>query len=749
MNNTAMNISEVARLKPGQYSPQVILIAVAALVFSFLAVLVYEALHVPALGVSFTRDLNGTENVAGNGDDKAKGPAPGLLVESVQNPALQDQLSPGDRIVAVYVGSQRVELNQDTLIADIDGLASFDRFNLFLDEQQALYDMLQSDQVTLVTADGKTLQVQPLQSRHLSVIPWQSWVLYFFALVALFIGIAVWIYRRDEIATRLLALSGVGYALCMLTVGTYSERELMLPADFFQTISAINHLGAQLFAYAIFALIWIYPEPLGDRRVVYGILGFTLLDWLGRTLQIIEWPINTYVMHFIIPCVLGTACAVLQWRRAKDKPIERAIVGWMLLSVVVTTQLTFLLYTIPIVFGGDPWISLWSAAGLLLCLYLGLAMGVARYRLFDLDRWWFAIWVWFFSGAFVICADLALIVFMNMNPLGALSVAILVVGWVYFPIRQWMVQRYLGDGRQRMENFLPEFIHRFFGSRNYAELHEQWLELLRRILKPLTIEVSDQPLREVNLVNNGMEIVAPSIDQQQTLRIVGREYGKALFSNQDLRLVRGLYTLVYQSAELRKKQDQAVHVERERIMRDLHDDVGAKLLSLVHNARSAKNQELAKSALTTLREAIYSLQDRDPILLENALADWRAELQERLEMADVEIIWSQPDSLPEVLLDNHQWVNWGRILREAVTNALKHAHPDLVMVDIECDDREMRLKVFNDGSNLPLKDWVAGTGITNIKRRVSELGGVAHWGMQTQDFTKGVLLSVACPFEKK
>ena len=90
-------------------------------------------------------------------------------------------------------------------------------------------------------------------------------------------------------------------------------------------------------------------------------------------------------------------------------------------------------------------------------------------------------------------------------------------------------------------------------------------------------------------------------------------------------------------------------------MRDLHDDVGAKLLSLVHHAKSSKNQELAKSALTTLREAIYTLQDREPILLENALADWRAELQERLEIADVEVIWSQPDRLPEIFLDNHQW----------------------------------------------------------------------------------------------
>ena len=122
-------------------------------------------------------------------------------------------------------------------------------------------------------------------------------------------------------------------------------------------------------------------------------------------------------------------------------------------------------------------------------------------------------------------------------------------------------------------------------------------------------------------------------------------------------------------------------------------------------------------------------------------------MQERLEVVDVDIIWSQPDELPKLCLVNHQQVNLGRILREAVTNALKLARPDLVMVDIICEDGQLCLKVFNDGSNLPLQDWVAGTGITNIKRRVNELGGQANWSMQIQDFTKGVLLTIDCPLD--
>ena len=735
MNTPELAVYKAGLLRLDRYSPQAIMLGIAVVALSFIVLLVYEVLDVPALGLQF---------------DRTADPAfPGIEVQTIYHPQLKQYLEPGDRLLSLASpdGSKKIQLLQQDLLPDTDSLASFARYNAFLDRQTELYELMQSPTLMVQLGDGREMLIEPLSHRSLNSVPWRSWVLYGVGLVALFIGLAVWLYRRSELATLLLAISGVGYALCMFTVGAYSERELMLSAGFFRYATAINQLGAQLFSYALFALIWVYPEPLGNKKIVYFILGFTLFDWLGRVFQLVEWPINTYSLHFVLPCTLGTLSALMQWHRARKKTIERAIVGWMLLSVIVTTQLTFLLYTVPLGFNGEPLISLWSAAALLLCLYLGMAMGVMRYRLFDLDRWWFSIWVWFFSGAFVICVDLALIFLMNLSPFGALNLAILIAGWVYFPIRQWMIQRYLGDGKQRMENILPEFIHRFFGSKNYAELHEQWLELLRRTLQPLNIEVIDQPLHEVKLAKNGLEIMVPSVDQQQCLRIMGREHGKVLFSNQDLLLIQSLYTLVHQSGQLRKKQDQAVTVERERIMRDLHDDVGAKLLSLVHNAKTTTNQELAKSALTTLREAIYSLQDRDPILLADALADWRAELKERLEMADVEVIWSQPDHLPSVYLDNHQWVNWGRILREAVTNALKHSRPDLIMVDILAIDAQLKLKVFNDGASLPLQDWVAGTGITNIKRRVDELGGTASWNMQTLDFTKGVLLTVTCPID--
>lgn len=720
-------------LKAGQMSPQIALILVGTFLFGFLAYLMFYSLNVPTLGVVFSELKDGEKQ--------------GLVVERIHSESVAG-LSVGDHIVGLRKGNLYLPITAETITIDTDSLATFERYNRFLDDQDQLLQLLSEQQLLLVKADGSEVIVEPLSQRSILTFPWQTLIQYLFSLTAIFIGVAVWVFRRDEMATRLLALSGFGYAMCILTVATYSERELALDAGFFRSATAINQLGAQLFAYCICALMWFYPEPLGPKKYGYAIVGFTLIDWLGRTTQIVEWPINAFVTHFIIPCILGTVFAVKQWKRSKDKPLERAIVGWMLISVVVTTQLTFLLYTIPIVLGGEPWLSLWTAAGLLLCLYLGLAMGVARYRLFDLDRWWFAIWVWFFSGIFVIAVDLALIAIMNMSPMGALSVALLVIGWVYFPIRQWMVRRYLGDGRRQLESFLPEFIHRFFGSRNYAELHEQWVALISRILKPLTIELIDKPLDQVQMADEGMMILSPSVDREKTLKIVGRENGKALFSQQDLDLVTNLYNLVYQSAELRKKQDQAVAIERERIMRDLHDDVGAKLLSLVHHAQTPKNQELAKSALTTLREAIYSLQERDPILLENALADWRAELQDRLEGTEVDIIWTQPDELPEICLDNHQWVNLGRIIREAVTNALKHANPDLVIVDIISEGNELILKVFNDGTNLPMQDWVAGTGITNIKRRVGELGGQAHWGMETQDFTKGVLVTVNCPLQE-
>ena len=70
--------------------------------------------------------------------------------------------------------------------------------------------------------------------------------------------------------------------------------------------------------------------------------------------------------------------------------------------------------------------------------------------------------------------------------------------------------------------------------------------------------------------------------------------------------------------------EQVTEKERKRIAADLHDDLGAKLLTIVHTSESERISTLAREALEEMRLSVRGLTGK-PVRLADALADWRAE----------------------------------------------------------------------------------------------------------------------------
>jgi signal transduction histidine kinase len=78
-----------------------------------------------------------------------------------------------------------------------------------------------------------------------------------------------------------------------------------------------------------------------------------------------------------------------------------------------------------------------------------------------------------------------------------------------------------------------------------------------------------------------------------------------------------------QLAEL--KVEQVTERERKRIAADLHDDLGAKLLTIVHTSESDRISTLAREALEEMRLSVRGLTGK-AVRLADALGDWRAEV---------------------------------------------------------------------------------------------------------------------------
>ncbi len=177
-----------------------------------------------------------------------------------------------------------------------------------------------------------------------------------------------------------------------------------------------------------------------------------------------------------------------------------------------------------------------------------------------------------------------------------------------------------------------------------------------------------------------------------------------------------------QMAELRVEQ--VTERERKRIAGDLHDDLGAKLLTIVHTSESERISTLAREALEEMRLSVRGLTGK-PVRLADALGDWRAEVISRLAQAGIEGSWEAPEELTHTL-SARAYVQTTRILREATSNIIKHSGAINCAVTAGIADGDFQLVVKDDGNGI--SDQVDGRldrghGLASMKNRAKQLQG--------------------------
>lgn len=180
-----------------------------------------------------------------------------------------------------------------------------------------------------------------------------------------------------------------------------------------------------------------------------------------------------------------------------------------------------------------------------------------------------------------------------------------------------------------------------------------------------------------------------------------------------------------QIAELRAEQ--VAEKERKRIASDLHDDLGAKLLTIVHTSDNDRISSLAREALDEMRLSVRGLTGR-PMVLSDALADWRAEVVSRLRQAGIECEWRNPHDIIEEPLSSRTYVQTTRILREAVSNIIKHSGASHVVIsaEVHLDLHDFVLVIQDNGRGIPMEldgRLDRGHGMTSMKHRAKQLNG--------------------------
>lgn len=192
-----------------------------------------------------------------------------------------------------------------------------------------------------------------------------------------------------------------------------------------------------------------------------------------------------------------------------------------------------------------------------------------------------------------------------------------------------------------------------------------------------------------------------------------------------------------QAADVRNQRLLAAADERTRLLADLHDDIGAKLLTLVHAVQQPELADLARAVVQDFRDVV-SRSNQDACTLLQALGQIREETGHRLDTAGSTLDWQQDERLPDPALDEAQVLHLFRISREAVTNALRHGHATHIRIRAQAVGASLLLDVTDNGPGFAPQHH-EGRGTVSMRSRAQQLAGTIDWTPGTVGGTKVIL----------
>lgn len=133
-----------------------------------------------------------------------------------------------------------------------------------------------------------------------------------------------------------------------------------------------------------------------------------------------------------------------------------------------------------------------------------------------------------------------------------------------------------------------------------------------------------------------------------------------------------------------------IDAERELVYRDLHDDLGARLLSLVYQSAKGPAQDLARTALQDLRDIVSRVMATEQSFAA-VLADCMSEQLTRANALQKSLDWDLDAALDDIPCDSRQMLGVRLLLRELVGSCLRSPGLRALQADCEWDSAAVSL----------------------------------------------------------
>jgi signal transduction histidine kinase len=329
--------------------------------------------------------------------------------------------------------------------------------------------------------------------------------------------------------------------------------------------------------------------------------------------------------------------------------------------------------------------------------------------------------------------DLMFAAVFSFGQFASLTLSLFISLAVYSGIRQWILNQLLGSSMLTTERMFEQL----YRIAREVEAHPErtaalLAQLLRELFEPLEVNVIAKASSATRVVADGSTLLVPvpslaegdgAVVRSVVVRFARR--GQQLFTLEDARLTDRIVEQLRRAVAFDKAVEQGRNEERLRLAQDLHDDIGARLLTLMYQAKSPEMEEYVRHTLQDLKTLTRGLAAPSH-RLSHAAAEWKADLAQRLGAARVELSWScEFDN--DILLSVVQWSALTRILRELVSNSIAHSQARRVEVDLQLRNDRFDLSVSDDGVGRNPQAWAHGLGLGGVRKRVKQLGGAVHW----------------------
>jgi signal transduction histidine kinase len=180
----------------------------------------------------------------------------------------------------------------------------------------------------------------------------------------------------------------------------------------------------------------------------------------------------------------------------------------------------------------------------------------------------------------------------------------------------------------------------------------------------------------------------------------------------------------------RRMSELDILTDRDRIARDLHDHViqrlfavGLALQGTIPRSRKPEVQQRISNCVDDLQEVIQEI--RTAIFDLHGAPAGMTRLRQRIDDAIAQfsspeirttVQFVGPLSVVDATLADHAEA----VVREAVSNAVRHANATTLTVNVTVED-DLSIVVIDDGQGI--QGDITGSGLNNLRRRADEVGG--------------------------